>query len=165
MRRSIGCCCACRIGRSEAGSYAIDEPNPRAHARPDQTMAQALAGLASGRLASRRFSRWERSLGHWHDPTLDRSRCARPVRAGRPRLVDRASWPSPFPEARAAARAYTAASLGDLLNRLTREDDLDIAWFLSEDDVPGRPDGPSRPAWSPGTAIAPRSSTRERATW
>ncbi len=49
----------------------------------------------------------------------------------------------PFPEARAATKAYTAASLGDLLNRFTREDDLDIAWFLSEDDIAGRPEARS----------------------
>ena len=47
----------------------------------------------------------------------------------------------PLPEARAAHRAFTAATLGDLLNRFTREDDLDIAWFVAEDDVPDRPEG------------------------
>ena len=33
--------------------------------------------------------------------------------------------------------------MGDLIGRLTREDDLDMAWFLAEDDVPGRPDARS----------------------
>ena len=83
-----------------------------------------------------------KDVGHWHDPTLDHLVARDPFEpAARDwSIVELAE---PFPEARAAPRAYTAASLGDLLSRFTREDDLDMAWFLSEDDVPGRPEGKS----------------------
>jgi hypothetical protein len=46
----------------------------------------------------------------------------------------------PFPEARVAARARTSPNRATLLDRLSRSDDRDIAWFLEEDRVPGRPD-------------------------
>jgi hypothetical protein len=81
-------------------------------------------------------------VGHWHDPTLNRLVARDPFEPS-PRDWSIIKLAEPFPEARAAPRAYTAASLGDLLNRFTREDDLDIAWFLSEDDVPGRPEAKS----------------------
>jgi hypothetical protein len=45
--------------------------------------------------------------------------------------------------------------LGDLLNRLTREDDVEIAWFLAEDDVPGRPEAGSAQvvSWDGASAL------------
>jgi hypothetical protein len=49
----------------------------------------------------------------------------------------------PFEEARVAVRARTIADLRALLRRLSRSDDLDIAWFFAEDHVPERPDGRS----------------------
>ncbi len=39
-----------------------------------------------------------------------------------------------------AIRARTAANRAALLERLSRSDDLDTAWFLAEDEVPDRPD-------------------------
>ena len=71
----------------------------------------------------------------------------------------------PFPEARVAAARHTAASLGDLLGRLTREDDLEVAWFLPEDHVPGRPEATIGPPGILGWRKSPRSSTTELATW
>ncbi len=79
-----------------------------------------------------------KSLGDWHDPTLDRLVARDPFQTA-PRDWSIVLLADPIPEVRAAKRAYTAATLGDLLNRFTREDDLDVAWFLGEDDVPGRP--------------------------
>ena len=79
-----------------------------------------------------------KSLGEWHDPTLDRLVAHDPFQPA-PRDWSIVLLADPIPEVRAAKRAFTAATLGDLLNRFTREDDLDMAWFLAEDDVPGRP--------------------------
>ncbi len=78
------------------------------------------------------------NLGHWRDPVLDRLVARDPFQPA-PRDWSIVLLADPIPEARAAVRAFTAATLGDLLNRFTREDDLEIAWFLAEDDVPGRP--------------------------
>jgi Bacterial membrane protein YfhO len=77
------------------------------------------------------------SVGHWHDATLNQIVPRDPFEPAA-REWSIVVLAEPFPEVRAAVRAYTAATLGDLLNRFTREDDLEIAWFLSEDDVPGR---------------------------
>ena len=44
----------------------------------------------------------------------------------------------PFPEARVTVRARTAPDRPTLLDRLSRSDDLDTAWFLPEDGVPAR---------------------------
>jgi Bacterial membrane protein YfhO len=79
-----------------------------------------------------------KNVGDWADPTLDRVVARDPFQPA-PRDWSIVLLADPIPEVRAAVRAYTAATLGDLLNRFTREDDLDVAWFLSEDDVPGRP--------------------------
>ena len=49
----------------------------------------------------------------------------------------------PFPEARVARRARTVANHDDLIERLFQSDDLDLAWFLAEDGVPGREDARS----------------------
>ncbi len=46
----------------------------------------------------------------------------------------------PFPEARVAFRSRTIDDRRALIDRLSRSDDQDIAWFLAEDQVPGRPD-------------------------
>ena len=45
--------------------------------------------------------------------------------------------------------------MGDLLGRLTREDDLEIAWFLPEDRVPHRPDARAARlvSWDGTTAV------------
>jgi hypothetical protein len=60
----------------------------------------------------------------------------------------------PFPEARVASRARTIDDRVALINRLTRSDDQDIAWFLAEDRVPARPDARSARlvAWDGSTA-------------
>ena len=46
----------------------------------------------------------------------------------------------PFPEARVATRSRTIEDRRALIDRLSRSDDLDVAWFLAEDRVPVRPD-------------------------
>ena len=81
-------------------------------------------------------------LGRWNDPTLDHL-AAREFFDPEVREWSIVLLADPFPEARVAARAHTAASLGDLHGRLTREDDLEVAWFLPEDRVPGRPEARS----------------------
>jgi hypothetical protein len=60
----------------------------------------------------------------------------------------------PFPEARAASRSRTIDDRRALIDRLSRSDDPDIAWFLAEDRVPGRPDTRSARllAWDGTTA-------------
>ncbi len=78
------------------------------------------------------------NVGHWRDPVLDELVAHDPFQPA-PRDWSIVLLADPIPEARAAVRAYTATTLGDLLNRFTREDDFDVAWFLAEDDVPGRP--------------------------
>jgi hypothetical protein len=83
-----------------------------------------------------------KDLGHWHDPTLDFLAAREPLD---PEVRD---WSivelaEPFPEARVALRVSVAATIGDLLSRFTREDDLDTAWFLSEDNPPIRPEARS----------------------
>jgi hypothetical protein len=81
-------------------------------------------------------------LGHWPDRALDEL-AAREVFEPAVREWSIVLLAEPFPEARVAPRARTAASMGDLMGRLTREDDLDTAWFLSEDHLARRPDGRS----------------------
>ena len=64
------------------------------------------------------------------------------------------SWPIRSRKPGSPHEPDTAASLGDLLGRLTREDDLEIAWFLPEDHVPGRPEARSARlvSWDGATA-------------
>ncbi len=81
-------------------------------------------------------------LGRWHDPILDQL-AAREFFDPEVREWSIVLLEDPFPEARVAPRAHTAASLGDLHGRLTREDDLGVAWFLPEDHVAGRPEARS----------------------
>ena len=99
-------------------------------------------------------------LGHWHDHTLDQI-VARDPFDPPPHDWSIVELAEPFPEARAAPKAYSAATLGDLLNRFTREDDLDIAWFLSEDDIPGRPEASSARlvSWDGTTATVEHEGT------
>jgi hypothetical protein len=78
-------------------------------------------------------------LGRWRDPALDR---IIHHEVGEPATR---SWSiirvdNPFPEARVAVRARTAPDRATLLERLSRSDNLDVAWFLAEDQVPARPD-------------------------
>jgi hypothetical protein len=83
-----------------------------------------------------------KDLGHWRDRVID-DLAAREVFEPAVREWSIVELAEPFLEARVAPRARTAASMGDLMGRLTREDDLDTAWFLSEDHLPRRPDGRS----------------------
>ena len=83
-----------------------------------------------------------KDLGHWQDRALD-GLAAREVFEPAVREWSIVELSEPFPEARVAPQARTAASMGDLMGRLTREDDLDTAWFLSEDHLPRRPDARS----------------------
>jgi hypothetical protein len=83
-----------------------------------------------------------KNLGHWHDSALDHL-AAREVFEPAVREWSIVELAEPFPEARVTRKAHTAAGMGDLIGRLTREDDIDTAWFLSEDHLPGRPDARS----------------------
>lgn len=78
-------------------------------------------------------------LGRWRDQALDRIVYHA---AGEPasRLWSIVRLDEPFPEARVAARARTAPDRATMLERLSRSDDLDTAWFLAEDGVPVRPE-------------------------
>ena len=109
----------------------------------------------------RRFSTLGKNLGHWHDPALDRSGRARARSSRRLATGRSSSWTSRSRKRGPRRKPTRAASLGDLLSRFTREDDLDIAWFLAEDDVPGVPT-PSRPAlvsWDGTTATVEHDGT------
>jgi hypothetical protein len=77
-------------------------------------------------------------LGRWRDPALDQI-VYRAVGEPASRLWSIVRIDDPFPEARVAARARTAPDRAALLERLSRSDELDIAWFLAEDRVPDRP--------------------------
>ena len=92
-------------------------------------------------------------LGRWRDPALDRI-----VYHGAGESATRA-WSivrldEPFPEARVASRSRTAPDRRALVDRLSRSDDREIAWFLAEDRVPGRPDARSArlASWDGSTA-------------
>jgi len=76
-------------------------------------------------------------LGRWRDPALDQI-----VHRGPSDPTSRA-WSiveldEPFPQARVALRAGTFADRNSLIERLSRSDDLDSAWFLAECAVPAR---------------------------
>ena len=64
------------------------------------------------------------------------------------------SWTTPFPEVRVAVRSRTIADRRVLIDRLSRSDERDTAWFLAENLVPGRPDAQSARlvAWDGSTA-------------
>ena len=79
-----------------------------------------------------------KSLGHWQDRALDQL-AARDPDDPATRDWSIVELPEPFPEARVAPRAHTAAAMGDLLSRLSREDDLDTAWFLQRTIFPHGP--------------------------
>ncbi len=81
-------------------------------------------------------------VGSWPDRALDQIQPARP---GDPPHQE---WSiialrEPSPEARVVAKAREIADRPSLVNRLSRADDRDVAWFLAEDHVPARPDGQS----------------------
>jgi hypothetical protein len=80
-----------------------------------------------------------REMGRWRDPASDRIVYHA---AGEP---ERRGWSiiqldEPFPEARVALRARTAANRRELFDRLARSDERETAWFLAKDQVPDRLD-------------------------
>jgi hypothetical protein len=78
-------------------------------------------------------------IGRWRDTALDRLAYRAPGEpAHRAWAIVRVD--DPFPEARVAARARTAPNLATVVERLSRSDDRDIAWFVADDGIPGRPD-------------------------
>jgi hypothetical protein len=81
-------------------------------------------------------------LGRWRDPALDQIVYHF---AGEPatRSWSIVALEPTFPEARVVLRARRIADRRALLDRLSRSDDLDLAWFLAEDRVPDRPDARS----------------------
>jgi hypothetical protein len=92
-------------------------------------------------------------IGQWQDPALDqivhRSPDEPAVRTWS--IIELAE---PFAEAYVAPRARTMAGRRALLGRLSRSDDLDLAWFLAEDAVPDRSDAESAKllSWDGSTA-------------
>jgi len=81
-------------------------------------------------------------LGRWRDPALDRIVPRGPTEPAT-RAWSIVQLDEPFPEARVAPRARTAAHRRALVERLSHFDDLDMAWFLAEDGIPARPDARS----------------------
>ncbi len=86
-----------------------------------------------------RFLTVGQNSGYWQDPALDQ---IYPRKPGDPPDL---AWSivelgEPSPEVRVALRARAVADRPSLINRLSREDDRDLAWFLAEDQVPPRPD-------------------------
>lgn len=77
-----------------------------------------------------------------HDPALDAILRRRPGDPPR-RVWTVVQLEPPFPRARLAIRARTAGDRRALLDRLTRFDDLDVAWSLAQDGVAPRPDARS----------------------
>ena len=82
-------------------------------------------------------------LGRWRDPALDRivyhaagEPASRPGRSS--------GWPTRSPRAGWPPCARTSPDIATLIDRLSRSDDRDVAWFLAEDRVPGRPDAQHR---------------------
>jgi hypothetical protein len=78
-------------------------------------------------------------LGRWRDSALDSMIYRGPTEAAN-RIWLIVQLEEPFPEARVARRARTIGSQENLIERLYQSDDLDVAWFLSEDHVPARAD-------------------------
>jgi hypothetical protein len=77
-------------------------------------------------------------LGRWRDPALDRVVYRRPDEP-LVRVWSIVRLEQPFPEAHVAAYAQISPDRRNLLDRLSLYDDVDRAWFLSEDQIPGRP--------------------------
>jgi hypothetical protein len=81
-------------------------------------------------------------VGSWQDPALDQIFPRMPSEpANEPWSI--VYLGDPMPEARVAAHARTIADRPALVNRLSRADDRDQAWFLAEDRIPPRPDARS----------------------
>ncbi len=78
-------------------------------------------------------------LGSWRDPALDRI-IYHPANEREERSWSIVRLADPFPEARVTPRERTAPDRALLVEHLARSDDLETAWFLAEDRVPGRPD-------------------------
>jgi hypothetical protein len=73
-------------------------------------------------------------LGQWHDPALDQIVYRTPAETAH-RAWSVVQLDEPFPEARVVSRCQIAPDRRTLVNRLSRWDDLDIAWFLADDGV------------------------------
>ena len=89
-----------------------------------------------------RFRTLGQPAGHWQDHALDQ------IYPRKPSDPADLAWSivelgEPSPEVRVALRARAVADRPSLINRLSREDDRDLAWFLAEDQVPPRPDARS----------------------
>jgi hypothetical protein len=89
-----------------------------------------------------RFVTVGKNSGYLRDPALDQ------IYPRKPSDPAEEDWSivelgEPSPEVRVALRARAVADRPSLINRLSREDDRDLAWFLAEDRVPPRPDARS----------------------
>ena len=130
--------CWSRSGSFRSRSRIADRPGGRGDA---QAMAPALPGDAPGRPSSG-GGRRRRGAGALARPGARPDRLPRGGRAGEPVVVDRPGG-RPVPRGAVAARARTSPDRAALVDRLSRSDDRDIAWFLAEDRVPDRPDARS----------------------
>jgi hypothetical protein len=83
-----------------------------------------------------------KSLGRWRDVALDRI-VYHVADEPATRSWSIVALGPPFPEARVARRARTMPNLLTLVDRLSRSDDLDVACFLAEDQIPDHPDARS----------------------
>ena len=81
-------------------------------------------------------------LGRYTDSALDQM-IYHPPTVSAHRVWSLVQLEEPFPEARVARRARSIDNHKNLIERLFHSDDLDLAWFLSEDNVPSRADARS----------------------
>ncbi len=80
-----------------------------------------------------------KELGHWRDTALD-AIVYHPPSEPAARVWSIIELEEPFPVARVVTRARTITVRGDLDERLSLSDDLDLVLFLARDEVPSRPD-------------------------
>jgi hypothetical protein len=140
--------------------FALPQPDDLLK-RMQEPLVQAGSTAIADPAGTEVFQRWLRRLGVTHlvghrpswrglgtelsrgrDPALDRIVYRA---AGEPavRVWSIVRLDEPFPGARVALRARTIPDRRALLDRLSRSDDREIAWFLAEDRVPERPDARS----------------------
>jgi hypothetical protein len=81
-------------------------------------------------------------LGRWRDPALDQIVNRGPTDPAQ-RVWSIVQLDEPFADARVARRSRTIAGRSELIDRLARNDDLDLACFLADDRVPDREDARS----------------------
>jgi hypothetical protein len=99
-------------------------------------------------------------VGRWRDPALDQVAHRSPTDSAH-RVWAIVKLDEPAPEAHVATRARTIARADELLDRLFRLDNLDVAMFLAESAVPARADAAFAKliAWDGSTATVDHAGT------